>query len=604
MATLEGQTIAGSYKDLLQVSNSNSGVDGTLRSIEDGEGTASVLKISSSAVEITDGAYDFDVASHDGTNGLKLGGTLVTSSATELNLLDGITTLSGSNTGDQATGISDGNVLVANAAVADNDFLKIDGTSVEGRTAAEVAADIEGSIDAVGTLASGAISSGFGNIDIGSSTFDTTGAVATGALTLGGDGQFDASAASKKLRFNQDATHALQLGWNYDGTPGDAYGWIKTHSAHNDIKIDGKLLLISTDGGGNVGIGTASPDAPINVESAITTSSFDGDDADCLAIFQNTQDTDNGGGSYIKLDSSRAGENMGIVWNSQDDNDSRFVFVDNRGGNGYQRMAFDNNGKVGIGENDPATLLEMSSAIPYLTLHNTTEENNDGTRESKIIFKGEKSDTTEHTLAEIWVMQQGSGDDFDGLFRISTNTTSGGADDLVAGLQLDSASNVSVMAGNLVIGSAGGGIDFSACTGNGGAEILDDYEEGTWDAVVTDGSTDMTMDRDGGFYTKVGNMVTVSGNINTTSLNGLTSESIKISGLPFTVAGTDAAYSSGGVGEGGSLDIAAGHSVSYYAYTTYLYLNVWDAATGTSGMLASEWTANGSIIFGLTYRAA
>lgn len=38
----------------------------------------------------SDGAYDFDIASHDGVNGLKLGGTLVTASATELNVLDGI----------------------------------------------------------------------------------------------------------------------------------------------------------------------------------------------------------------------------------------------------------------------------------------------------------------------------------------------------------------------------------------------------------------------------------------------------------------------------------------------------------------------------------
>ena len=40
-------------------------------------------------VTISDGAIDFDVASHDTSNGLKLGGTLVTSTATELNLLDG-----------------------------------------------------------------------------------------------------------------------------------------------------------------------------------------------------------------------------------------------------------------------------------------------------------------------------------------------------------------------------------------------------------------------------------------------------------------------------------------------------------------------------------
>jgi hypothetical protein len=40
---------------------------------------------------VADGTNDFDVASHDGTNGLKLGGTLVTSSASDLNKLQGVT---------------------------------------------------------------------------------------------------------------------------------------------------------------------------------------------------------------------------------------------------------------------------------------------------------------------------------------------------------------------------------------------------------------------------------------------------------------------------------------------------------------------------------
>ena len=82
MAALTGNTIASTYKDLLQVSNSNSGVDGTLRSVEDGEGTASVLQISSSAVKVggtvdLDGAVtinessadvDFRVESNDNTH--------------------------------------------------------------------------------------------------------------------------------------------------------------------------------------------------------------------------------------------------------------------------------------------------------------------------------------------------------------------------------------------------------------------------------------------------------------------------------------------------------------------------------------------------------
>ena len=69
-----------------------------------GDGSALSSGISSDATQITltspsitgntvfaDGAFDFDVASHDGSNGLKLGGTLVTSSATELGYVDGVT---------------------------------------------------------------------------------------------------------------------------------------------------------------------------------------------------------------------------------------------------------------------------------------------------------------------------------------------------------------------------------------------------------------------------------------------------------------------------------------------------------------------------------
>ena len=54
-----------------------------------------------------------------------------------------------------ATGISNTNVPVFTSGVADNDFLRVDGTSVEGLSASEVAAAIESSIDAVGTIASG-----------------------------------------------------------------------------------------------------------------------------------------------------------------------------------------------------------------------------------------------------------------------------------------------------------------------------------------------------------------------------------------------------------------------------------------------------------------
>ncbi len=86
MATLTGKKIKNTYKDLLQVSNSNAGIDSTLRTISDGEATDSVLQLSSSAVNISS------------AGALQYAGTAITSTAAELNYLDGadssITTLS------------------------------------------------------------------------------------------------------------------------------------------------------------------------------------------------------------------------------------------------------------------------------------------------------------------------------------------------------------------------------------------------------------------------------------------------------------------------------------------------------------------------------
>lgn len=52
MATLQGRAIKDTYKDLLQVSNSNAGVDATLRTVEDGEGTSSALQVSTGGAKI------------------------------------------------------------------------------------------------------------------------------------------------------------------------------------------------------------------------------------------------------------------------------------------------------------------------------------------------------------------------------------------------------------------------------------------------------------------------------------------------------------------------------------------------------------------------
>ncbi|KKM81204.1 hypothetical protein LCGC14_1332180 [marine sediment metagenome] len=69
-------------------------LDGVTASTADLNNTTNfeqTLSSSTTVLTVTDGVIDFDVASHDTSNGLKLGGTLVTSTAAELNALDGIT---------------------------------------------------------------------------------------------------------------------------------------------------------------------------------------------------------------------------------------------------------------------------------------------------------------------------------------------------------------------------------------------------------------------------------------------------------------------------------------------------------------------------------
>ena len=73
-------------------------------------------------ITFADGAYDFDIASHDTSNGLKLGGTLVTATAAELNIMDGVTAtaaeinLIDGGTSRGTTALADGDGILINDA--------------------------------------------------------------------------------------------------------------------------------------------------------------------------------------------------------------------------------------------------------------------------------------------------------------------------------------------------------------------------------------------------------------------------------------------------------------------------------------------------------
>ena len=69
--SLTGKTLSASYKDILQVDNSNNGVDTTLRIVKDGEGTQSALKISDDNIAVLpvndNGVATFNVFNNSGS---------------------------------------------------------------------------------------------------------------------------------------------------------------------------------------------------------------------------------------------------------------------------------------------------------------------------------------------------------------------------------------------------------------------------------------------------------------------------------------------------------------------------------------------------------
>ena len=158
--------------------------------------------------------------------------------------------------------------------------------------------------------------------------------------------------------------------------------------------------------------------------------------------------------------------------------------------------------------------------------------------------------------------------------------------------------NIRIDNGNLVIGTSGKGIDFSATAGTGTSELLADYEEGTWNAVISDGTNNATMTNTTCRYTRIGRQIFVNGRISTSSL-GSVSGVIQITGLPFATA----AFSSAAFGYGANFLLVAGQTVGGYTATSgsVIFLSVWSATGGISAMTSTQWTATGDLVIGFSY---
>jgi hypothetical protein len=309
---------------------------------------------------------ELDAGSLDISGDADIDGTLEADAMT----LDGtaITT-----TATLSTGISDGNVPVFTSGVADDDFLRVAGTSIEGRSAAEVLSDIgaspvagSGSIVTTGALDSGSITSGFGSIDNGSSAITTTGVITGGKVEATTD-----TAAGDNAAIGYTAAEGLIL--TGQGSTSDV-------TIKNDA--DATVLSIPT-GSGNVGIGTTAASTYANSMG----NTFVVGTGNNFAVIQGRTDGASGstngvnyGGSYgtNPINGARmlvgaaggAGQRGLITFNTKNTDD------DTNQPTEKMRIAAD--GNVGIGNSAPATKLDVAGNMRFSAGNPVLEFNNGG----------------------------------------------------------------------------------------------------------------------------------------------------------------------------------------------------------------------------------
>lgn len=141
-----------------------------------------------------------------------------------------------------------------------------------------------------------------------------------------------------------------------------------------------------------------------------------------------------------------------------------------------------------------------------------------------------------------------------------------------------------------------GGIDFGQTT-------LDYYEEGSWSPVLTDGSNNATAVSNG-TYTRVGDLVTLTGRIPVSSLGAL-SGTLRIGGFPFVTINSSAAQGTGLITLSSGVNLASANTMFLFTQqgNTFCYISEQNAG-GTAGIQASEFTNSANIQFSITYRTA
>jgi hypothetical protein len=370
-------------------------------------------------------------------------------------------------------------------------------------------------------------------------------------------------------------------------------------------------LLFQNDGdvimnGGNVGIGTSSPSRKVSLADSVNgynlelqqTSAYNSGNQSGI-VFSAPY---NIGGSVTDLASIRGGKENA----TDEDFGGKLAFYTRaNGGSDTERMRIDSSGNLLVGQ----TSADSNSVGIGLLSNGTAYAVRDGGAAFIAHRKSSDGNIVEFlkdntTVGSIGVLSGGLV--IDGNPSASTNIAFGTTSAIYA--VTDNVGDIGASSHRFQDLYLSGGVYLG---GTGAANLLDDYEEGTWTPTITgfaQGTPTQTYSVQSGNYTKVGNLVTAHFVVTLSDKGNIASASgayTFITGLPFnhggSTAGTGVMWGWEALANAVSHVAADISSTNTLAWLTELQGT---SATGTTYMNTSQITDTTSFKGTLIYKAA
>ena len=230
-----------------------------------------------------------------------------------------------------------------------------------------------------------------------------------------------------------------------------------------------------------------------------------------------------------------------------------------------------NNGFIGVGITTPQSKLNVEDGYLAVGISSNTSQTN-------ILLNGYgyRIGTTLYGNVSIRSIYNNANNSGSLEFYTALNGTN-----TALAMSLDRSGNETLSLGNLIVGTAAKGINFTANTPAAGmtSQLLNWYEEGTWTPNQGAGLTLVGAFSSTGKYTRIGRNVTVSGTVTGATSVALAAAGVITSNLPFTV---------GTAGHGNATNVALTASAAVIC-------------TSTSVTSAGAIAATATITFSATY---